>query len=152
MKGLQQVARKVESSIMTAERGIVTYATVLCALKDLAALAGITKNVTTHILGKSTGTHRARHDPKLAREQLGITQKTFDLHYSQPRLQDRQESRDIIPASTPSYASVEALIGAFTIQLKRGQISQAEWDRKMAQIDLEQGLHPKGPAQGPSVT
>lgn len=141
-----------ETPIMTAERGILTYQSLLKALKDLASLARLRKRVATHVIRKSTGTHMARKDPKLAREQLGITQEVFDRHYDQPRLKDRLEQRDIIPGSTPTTpAGMEGRIGQLTMQLRQGKISQAEWEHELSRLELQDATRPASKAHDPSV-
>ncbi|HLF16104.1 MAG TPA: tyrosine-type recombinase/integrase [Candidatus Thermoplasmatota archaeon] len=140
-----------ETPIMQAERGILTYQSLLKALKDLAALAGLKKPVTTHVLRKSTGTHMARKDRKLAREQLGITQKIFDLHYDQPRLKDRLEQRDIIPGASATYATMEVKMGQLTRQFREGKISEEEWKRELTRLELQDATRPASKGHDPSV-
>jgi site-specific recombinase XerD len=140
-----------ETPVMTAERGIFTYQSLLKSLKDLAALARIRKRVATHVIRKSTGTHMARKDPKLAREQLGITQEVFDRHYDQPRLQDRLDQRDIIPGATTSYATMESRIGQLTMQMRQGKISQQEWEREVHRLELQEAVAPASKGHDPSV-
>jgi integrase len=137
--------------IMTADRGILTYQALLKALKDLAALAGLKKKVTTHVLRKSTGTHMARKDPKLAREQLGISLKVFNETYDQPRLKDRLEQRDIIPGASATYASMEVKMGQLTRQFREGKISQAEWERELTRLELQDATRPASKGYDPSV-
>ena len=117
--------------IMRCERGVITYQTVNQALKDLAELAGIKKRVTTHVLRKSVGTHMGKQNPRLAREQLGITAKVFDLHYNQPTVQDRVERRDLLIGATASSKNAEERIGSLFLRLRRGDISQQEFDREV---------------------
>jgi hypothetical protein len=131
-----------QTPLMMAEQGILTYQALLRAIKDLAAMAHIKKRVTTHVLRKSTGTHMARRDPKLAREQLGITQEVFERHYDQPRLQDRLDQRDIIPGAQSSHAGVEARMGQLTLQLRQGRISPEEWEREISRLELQDATRP----------
>ena len=121
----------------------VTYNTVNVALHDLAELALIKKRVTTHVPRKSVGTHMARDNPRLAREQLGITAKIFDKHYNQPRLEDRLERRDLLPGAAPSAKSPTERIGELYTQLARGKISQQEFDRELSRRLLTDAIKPK---------
>lgn len=64
--------------------------------------SGIKKKVTTHVPRKGAGTHMAKENPRLAREQLGITQKVFEKHYNQPTVGDRIEHRDLVLGAQPT--------------------------------------------------
>ncbi|MCA1820120.1 MAG: site-specific integrase, partial [Halobacteriales archaeon] len=86
-----------ETPLLMGPRGtVVTYNWMRNTLHTVAALAGIRKPVTTHLFRKSVGTHMAKENPRLAREQLGITHKVFEAHYNQPNFKDRLDRRDLL--------------------------------------------------------
>lgn len=81
-------------------------------LKDCLVAAGIKKHIATHALRKNVGTHIAKKNPRFAHEQLGITAKIFEAHYNQPALEDRLESRDILPgAVTAAPRTPDEMVG-----------------------------------------
>ncbi|HUR24993.1 MAG TPA: tyrosine-type recombinase/integrase [Candidatus Thermoplasmatota archaeon] len=132
-----------KTPIMTASRGVVTYGLVNPALHDLATLAGIRKNVTTHVTRKSVGTHMGKENPRLAREQLGITDKVFQRHYNQPTVKDRIDRRDLLIGAEGSAKTAEARIGALFLQMRKGVISQQEFDREVSRGLLSEATKPQ---------
>jgi integrase len=122
----------VDTPLLVGPRGkMVTYNTMRCALHALAAASGIQKNVTTHLFRKSVGTHMGKENPRLAREQLGITAKVFDRHYNQPTVKDRIERRDLLMGSQQRTVGEETRIGALFLQLRRGVVTQQEFEREV---------------------
>lgn len=120
------------------------------SLKMLAALAEVRKHVTTHIIRKSSGTLMARENPRLAREQLGVTEKVFEKHYNQPTIKDRMTRRDIVPGATARSRSVEERIGALYLDLAKGKISQVEFDREFTRCKLDGSVAPELRPHDPS--
>jgi site-specific recombinase XerD len=137
--------------IMTAERGVISYATVNEALKDLAELAGLKKKVTTHVLRKSVGNHMGKQNPRLAREQLGITEKVFQAHYNQPTVADRVERRDLLIGAAVTSKNNEERIGALFLRLRRGDISQQEFDREVNRGLVAEATQGRAKTFDPSV-
>lgn len=128
--------RGPETPLLLGPRGeIPSYRWLESTLKELAALAGVQKDVTTHLFRKSVGTHIAKENPRLAREQLGITQKVFERHYNQPSVQDRIERRDLLMGSDPAESSeLQARVGALYLLLRDGKVSQQEFDLELAAL------------------
>ena len=125
----------LETPILMGPRGItVSYQWMLRSLHTLAGLAGIRKPVTTHLFRKSVGTHMAKENPRLAREQLGITAKVFEAHYNQPTIKDRLDRRDLLMGAEGRSTADEARIGALYLQMRRGVISQQELEREVSKI------------------
>ncbi|MFA5944346.1 MAG: tyrosine-type recombinase/integrase [Candidatus Thermoplasmatota archaeon] len=137
-----------KTPIMMGPRGkVVTYQTMNDSLHRLAALAHIRKNVTTHVPRKSVGTHMAKENPRLAREQLGITQKVFEKHYNQPTLEDRMDRRDLLPGASATIKSPAERIGALYLDLAKGKISQQEFDQELGRGLLADATKPKAKDQ-----
>lgn len=133
-----------QTPIMMGPRGaVVTYKTVNEALHKLAELAHLRKRVTTHVPRKSVGTHMAKENPRLAREQLGITQKVFEKHYNQPSLEDRMDRRDLLPGASAATKSPAERIGALYLDLTHGKISQQEFDQELSRGLLAEATRPK---------
>ncbi len=131
-----------KTPLLMGPRGaVVTYKTVNEGLHKLAELAGLRKRVTTHVPRKSVGTHMARDNPRLAREQLGITAKIFEKHYNQPTIDDRMARRDLLPGVNVSKSPAER-IGSLYIDLKRGKISQQEFDDELRRGLLSEAVKP----------
>lgn len=103
-------------------------------MKQVAACAGVKKKISSHVIRKSAGTLMARENPKLAQEQLGITEKIFNRHYNQPLLEDRIARRDILPGAA---ASPTGRIGDAYMRFQRGQITQLELDQAVAQARVQ---------------
>lgn len=140
-----------KTPIMVGPRGtVISYQTINDALHDLAELAGLQKRVTTHVPRKSVGTHMARENPRLAREQLGITAKVFEKHYNQPTIDDRLARRDLLPGAAASAKSPAERIGVLFIDLKRGKISQQEFDDELRRGLLADAVKP--PAKDSDVS
>lgn len=69
-------------------------------LRELAKAAGINKRISTHTFRRSAGTLIGSKNPKLAQEQLGISDRVFRRHYFVPLLEDRLAARGILPGAT----------------------------------------------------
>lgn len=114
-------------------------------LKDCAAMAGIRKRITSHVLRKSVGTYIAKHNPRFAQDQLGITAKVFEAHYNQPTLEDRLERRDILPgAVTDAPRSPDELVGQAWLKYSQGRMSRADFEATVLRADRERA-QPKVP-------
>jgi site-specific recombinase XerD len=147
------LVRGDETPMLTVSTGgLMAYQTLNRNLKVLASKAQVQKPVTTHVIRKSTGTLMARENPRLAREQLGITQKVFERHYNQPTIADRMARRDIIPGATARSRSLEERVGALYLDLRRGRISQAEFDREFDRCRLDGVTTPGLKIEDPSFT
>lgn len=109
-------------------------------LKRVAIAAGIRKSVTTHAIRKAAGTLIAKHNPRLAQEQLGITERVFNRHYNQPTLQDRIDRRDILPGGEWTPTSPEEIAGAALLDLLAGRSSKDEFDAHVAKARALAGL------------
>lgn len=120
-------------------------------LHDLAAKAGLLKPVTSHVLRKSTGTLMASENPRLAREQLGITEKVFEKHYNQPNILDRLARRDIIPGATRRSRTLEEHVGALYLDMHNGRISQSEFDREFKRAMAENALRVGKGGEDPGI-
>ncbi|HEX2066744.1 MAG TPA: tyrosine-type recombinase/integrase, partial [Candidatus Thermoplasmatota archaeon] len=105
------------------------------ALHDLARLAGTGKPVTTHVIRKSVGTLMALVNPKLAQEQLGITEKVFHRHYNQPLLEDRLAHREVLPGVV-ERRTPEAVLGSAYLRFLRGEVTQARLDEVTLRVRL----------------
>ncbi len=103
-------------------------------MKQVAVLAGVRKQISSHVIRKSAGTLMARENPKLAQEQLGVTEKIFNRHYNQPLLEDRIARRDILPGAE---SSPTGRIGDAYMRFQRGQITQSELDVAVAQARVQ---------------
>ena len=112
-------------------------------MKQVAAIAGIRKQISSHVIRKSAGTIMARENPKLAQEQLGVTEKIFNRHYNQPLLEDRIARRDILPGAE---SSPSGRIGDAYMRFQRGQITKNELDIVVAQARV-QAVEPQEPTQ-----
>jgi len=124
--------------ILIGPRGdLVTAQFINRTLKALAAMAGVRKPITSHVLRKSGGTMMARQNPKLAQEQLGVTWKIFNLHYNQPMLEDRLERRDILPGATASSQTPVERIGQAYLKFQRGLVTRAELDELVQRATIE---------------
>lgn len=107
-------------------------------LKKSAAMAGIRKRTTSHVLRKSVGTHIAKHNPRFAQDQLGITAKIFEAHYNQPTLEDRLERRDILPgAVTASPRTPDEMVGQAWLNYSQGRMSRADFEAVVLRADRE---------------
>lgn len=105
-------------------------------LKDCLVAAGIKKHMTTHALRKNVGTHIAKKNPRFAHEQLGITAKIFEAHYNQPVLEDRLESRDILPgAVTAAPKTPDEMVGQAWLKYSQGRLSRADFEATVLQAE-----------------
>jgi site-specific recombinase XerD len=101
-------------------------------LSDVAAFAGIRKNVTTHLFRKSVGTIMGRENPKLAREQLGITDRVFSRHYFWPTLDDRLPRRDILPGVHWRPTTAEGMAAQAALEYDRGKMTEEQFRHVIA--------------------
>lgn len=118
----------------------LTHHFVNPALKSTAALAGIRKKVTSHVLRKSVGTLIANQNPKMAMQQLGISQRVFERHYNLPLLKDRLERRDLLPGPRWNPRTPEQLLAAAHADLIAGRIGKAQYDAILAQAEAQKRL------------
>lgn len=145
----QPAWRGRETPLLTGPNGkLASYHFYDHSMKQVAALAGIRKAVSSHILRKSAGTLIARQNPKLAQEQLGITAKIFDRHYNQPMLEDRVARRDILPGAAAAVTPKERIADAY-VRFQRGQMTQEELDQVVAQARIQE-TEPKTPSMDTS--
>lgn len=81
-------------------------------LGRLASAAGVANRVTTHIIRKSCGTLIGLQNPKLAQEQLGISERVFNRHYNLPTLEGRLSRRDILPGNLSPTVQIPVVDGS----------------------------------------
>lgn len=115
---------------------VVSHQLVNRSLHELAARAGLNKNVTSHVFRKSAGTLMALVNPKLAQEQLGITENVFNRHYNQPLLEDRLAHREILPGVTTAHPSPEEGVGHAYLRFQRGDITKLQLDQAVLMAGL----------------
>jgi site-specific recombinase XerD len=114
-----------ETPLFISPRGkVMHHQAVNRFLRQLAALATLNKPVTSHVFRKSAGTIMALVNPKLAQEQLGITEKVFNAHYNQPLLEDRMAHREILPSVASAQPGPEEAIGHAYLRYQRGDIGK----------------------------
>jgi integrase len=119
-----------DTPLFTGPRGkVIAHQVINRNLHELAALAGLNKNVTSHVFRKSAGTIMALVNPKLAQEQLGITENVFNRHYNQPLLEDRLAHREILPGVAAARPSPEEAVGNAYLRYQRGEIGKVQLDQ-----------------------
>lgn len=119
-----------ETPLFIGPRGqVIKHQAVNRMLHELAALAGLNKNVTSHVFRKSAGTIMALVNPKLAQEPLGITEKVFNRHYNLPLLEDRLAHREILPGVAAASPSPEEAVGNAYLRFQRGEFSKTQLDQ-----------------------
>ena len=75
------------------------------------------------------GHPHAKKNPRFAHEQLSIKAKIFEAHYNQPALEDRLESRDILPgAVTAAPRTPDEMIGQAWLKYSQRRLSRAEFE------------------------
>lgn len=101
-------------------------------LTGAAAVAGISKPVSSHIIRKSVGTPTGRENPKFAQLQLGISADVYNEHYNQPILEDRMAKRDILPGSKWKPTTPEEIAGSALLDLTSGKLPRDEFNERVA--------------------
>ena len=91
-----------------------------------------------------------KDNPKMAAEQLGITGKIFDKHYNQPDLDDRIARRDLLPGAGFAGSEDEKRIGTLYMQMRRGLVSEQEFEREVNRSLLADATNPRPKALDPS--
>lgn len=119
-------------------------------LKKVAVFAGVRKEVTTHVIRKSVGTHIGKENPKLAKEQLGITDEVYERHYNQPTVEDRKQRRDLLPSADERPSTPEEKIGRAYKAYQNGEISHEEFLERAEQARTEDALPGSEPPDGVS--
>lgn len=78
-----------------------------------------------------------RENPKLAVQQLGLSDQVFQAHYNRPRLEDCLQRRDILPGSDGVCQSPMEGPGTAHWRFDHGLIDKAELDRVRELTRLE---------------
>lgn len=95
-------------------------------LKEYAALAGVDKRVTPHIVRKSGGTELSMKNPKLGQIQLGHRSiKTTLTNYTGPNEEDKMQINDIL---TPERKmTVNKIVEQLTQHFVKGELPEEEY-------------------------
>jgi site-specific recombinase XerD len=129
--------RGSETPLFTGPRGkVIAHQAVNRMLHELGVLAGLNKKVTSHVFRKSAGTLMALINPKLAQEQLGITETVFNRHYNLPLLEDRLAHREILPGVAAASHGPEQAVGTAYLRYQRGEIGKVQLDQTVLMARL----------------
>ncbi len=114
-------------------------------LKRVAAIAGIRKRTTSHVFRATAGTLIGRENPKLAMQQLGVSEGVFNRHYNKPRLEDRLHRRDILPGGEGVRQSPMEKLGTAHWRFDHGLIDKAELEqvRELTRLEVTTQTTPK---------